>query len=62
MMPNLLQYPVACSAPCAPAASWSIATRSTRRANWNTRLKDSGAEAIVIVENFAHTLQQVLPH
>ena len=26
------------------------------------QLKDSGAKAIVIVENFAHILQQVLPH
>ncbi len=26
------------------------------------QLKDSGAKAIVIVENFAHVLQQVLPH
>ncbi|MCK7491079.1 MAG: AMP-binding protein [Comamonadaceae bacterium] len=45
---------------CAPAAWWSTSTRCTRRASWSTSCKDSGAEAIVILENFAATLQQVL--
>lgn len=37
MMPNVCNTPYACSARCAPAASWSIAIRCTRRASSNTR-------------------------
>ena len=49
-----------CSARCAPAAPSSTSIRSTPRASSSTSCKDSGAEAIVILENFAATLQQVL--
>jgi len=35
-------------------------TRSTPRANSSITLKDSGAEAIVVLENFATTVQQVV--
>ena len=60
MSPNLLQYPV---------AMFGILRAGMTVVNINPlytprelehQLKDSGARAIVIVENFAHTLQQVI--
>jgi long-chain acyl-CoA synthetase len=60
MMPNVLPYPV---------ALFGILRAGLTVVNTNPlytprelehQLKDSGAEAIVILENFAHTLQQVL--
>ncbi len=39
---------------------WSTSIRSTRRASLEHQLKDSGAEAIIVLENFAPTVQQVL--
>lgn len=60
MMPNLLQYPVALfgalRAGCVVVACNPLYT--PRELEY--QLKDSGAEAIVIVENFASTLQQVI--
>ena len=61
MMPNVLQY---------PAAVFGILRAGMTVVNVNPlytprelehQLKDSGAEAIVILENFATTLEQVLP-
>jgi len=61
MMPNVLQY---------PAAVFGILRAGLTVVNVNPlytprelehQLKDSGAEAIVILENFANTLEQVLP-
>ena len=61
MMPNVLQY---------PAAVFGILRAGYTVVNVNPlytprelehQLKDSGAEAIVILENFAHVLEQVLP-
>lgn len=60
MMPNLLQYPVAIFG--ALLAGYTVVNCNplyTPR-ELEHQLKDSGAEAIVIVENFAFTLQQVL--
>jgi long-chain acyl-CoA synthetase len=60
MMPNVLQYPV---------ALFGILRAGLIVVNVNPlytprelehQLKDSGAAAIVIIENFAHTLQEVL--
>jgi long-chain acyl-CoA synthetase len=60
MMPNLLQYPV---------AMFGVLRAGMVVVNVNPQytvpelahqLKDSGAAAIVVLENFAHTLQQVL--
>ncbi len=62
MMPNLLQYPVAMYG--ALRAGYTIVNCNplyTSR-ELEHQLKDSGAEAIVIVDNFAHTLQHVLPN
>ncbi len=61
MLPNLLQYPV---------VLFGILRAGLTVVNINplytarelvTQLKDSGAKAIVILENFANTLQKVLP-
>ena len=60
MMPNLLQYPVALFG--ALRAGYVVVNCNplyTPR-ELEHQLKDSGAEAIVILENFAHTLQAVL--
>jgi len=62
MMPNLLQYPVCLfgvlRAGCV-AVNCNPLYTSRELAH---QLKDSGAEAIIVVENFASTLQQALPH
>ncbi len=60
MMPNLLQYPVALfgtlRAGCVVANCNPLYTPR----ELEHQLKDCGAVAIVIVENFAHTLQQII--
>ena len=62
MMPNVLQYPVALFGILrAGMAVVNVNPLYTAR-ELEHQLKDSGAKAIVIVENFAHILQQVLPH
>jgi long-chain acyl-CoA synthetase len=61
MMPNCLQYPVAMFG--ALRAGYTVVNVNplyTAR-ELEHQLKDSGAEAIVILENFAHTLEEVLP-
>jgi len=61
MMPNLLQYPVALFG--ALRAGYVVVNCNplyTPR-ELEHQLADSGAEAIVILENFAHTLAAVLP-
>jgi len=60
MMPNVLQYPVAMMG--ALRAGFIVVNVNplyTPR-ELEHQLKDSGAEAIVILENFAHTLQAVI--
>lgn len=60
MMPNVLQYPVVLAAVLrAGFVVVNINPLYTPR-ELEHQLKDSGAEAIVILENFATTLQQVL--
>src|SRR5580693_5445371 len=62
MMPNILQYPVALFG-VLRAGMVVVNTNPLYTAReLEHQLKDSGAKAIVIVENFAHILQQVLPH
>jgi long-chain acyl-CoA synthetase len=62
MMPNLLQYPV---------CLFGVLRAGCTAVNCNPlytvrelehQLKDSGAQAIVVVENFANTMQEALPH
>ncbi len=63
MMPNVLQYPVAIfgilRAGLTVVNVNPLAT--TRARGWSLQRSDSDARVIVILENFAHTLQQVLP-
>ncbi|HUL67957.1 MAG TPA: long-chain-fatty-acid--CoA ligase [Burkholderiaceae bacterium] len=60
MMPNILQYPVVLAGVLrAGAAVVNVNPLYTPR-ELEHQLKDSGSEAIFILENFATTLQQVL--
>jgi len=62
MMPNLLQYPV-CLFGALRAGAVVVNTNPLYTpTELQHQLSDSGATVIVIAENFAHTLQQVLPH
>jgi long-chain acyl-CoA synthetase len=61
MLPNLLQYPIALfGAQRAGIVVVNTNPLYTAR-DQEHQLKDSGAAAIVVLENFAHTLEQVLP-
>ncbi len=60
MMPNILQYPVALFG--ALRAGYTVVNCNplyTAR-ELGHQLKDSGAEAIVVVENFGHVLEEVI--
>ncbi|MDR5803968.1 long-chain fatty acid--CoA ligase [Caballeronia sp. LZ001] len=60
MMPNVLQYPIAIAAVLrAGYIVVNVNPLYTPR-ELEHQLKDSGAEAIVLLENFAHTLQAVV--
>ena len=60
MMPNVLQYPVAVAAVLrAGFIAVNVNPLYTPR-ELEHQMKDSGAKAIVILENFANTLEQVL--
>ncbi len=62
MMPNILQYPVAVAAVLrAGFIAVNVNPLYTAR-ELEHQLKDSGAQAIIILENFATTLQQVIDH
>ena len=62
MMPNVLQYPVAIAGILrAGMVVVNVNPLYTAR-ELEFQLKDAGAEAIIVLENFAHTLQQALPH
>ncbi|MBR0870182.1 long-chain fatty acid--CoA ligase [Bradyrhizobium tropiciagri] len=62
MMPNVLQYPIATAAVLrAGFAVVNVNPLYTPR-ELEHQLKDSGAEAIVVLENFATTVQKVLPN
>jgi len=61
MMPNVLQYPVAMAAVLrAGYVIVNVNPLYTPR-ELQHQLTDSGAEAIIVLENFATTLEQVLP-
>ncbi len=61
MMPNVLQYPIALFG-VLRAGMVVVNTNPLYTAReLEHQLQDSGAKCIVIVENFAHVLQQVLP-
>ena len=60
MMPNVLQYPVALAAVLrAGLVAVNVNPLYTAR-ELEHQLKDSGAEAVIVLENFASTLQQAI--
>lgn len=62
MMPNIPQYPIAVAGVLrAGYVVVNVNPLYTPR-ELEHQLRDSGAKAIVIIENFAHTLQQCLVH
>ncbi|HTJ92433.1 MAG TPA: long-chain-fatty-acid--CoA ligase [Pararobbsia sp.] len=60
MMPNILQYPVALAAVLRAGYTVVNVNPLYTPRELEYQLKDSGAEAIVILENFAVTLQKVI--
>jgi long-chain acyl-CoA synthetase len=62
MMPNLLQYPVALFGALRAGLVVVNCNPLYKPRELEHQLVDSGAEAIVILENFARTLQEVLAH
>jgi len=60
MMPNLLQYPIALFGVLRAGMTVVNVNPLYTARELEHQLKDSGARAIVVVENFAHTLQQVV--
>jgi long-chain acyl-CoA synthetase len=61
MMPNVLQYPIAVFGILRAGLTVVNVNPLYTPRELEHQLKDSGAEAIVILENFATTLEQVLP-
>ena len=61
MMPNLLQYPIALFGALRAGLTVVNTNPLYTARELEHQLKDSGAVAIVVLENFAATLQQVLP-
>jgi len=60
MLPNLLQYPVALFGVLRAGMTVVNVNPMYTARELEHQLKDSGAEGIVVLENFAHTLQEVL--
>ena len=60
MLPNLLQYPVALFGTLRAGMTVVNVNPMYTARELQHQLKDSGARAIVVLENFAHTLQEVL--
>jgi long-chain acyl-CoA synthetase len=61
MMPNLLQYPVAMFGVLRAGYTVVNVNPLYTARELEHQLNDAGADTIVIVENFAHTLEKVLP-
>ncbi len=60
MMPNVLQYPVAIAAILRAGYTVVNVNPLYTARELEHQLKDSGAEAIIVLENFAATLEQVI--
>ena len=60
MMPNVLQYPVATAAVLRAGYSVVNVNPLYTPRELEHQLKDSGSEAIIVLENFAHTVEQVI--
>jgi len=61
MMPNVLQYPIAIAAVLRAGYTVVNVNPLYTPRELEHQLNDSGSEAIIILENFATTLEQVLP-
>ena len=61
MMPNCLQYPIALFGTLRAGYTVVNVNPLYTARELEHQLKDAGAEVIVILENFAHTLEEVLP-
>src|SRR5690242_17222255 len=61
MMPNVLQYPVAIAGILRAGCTVVNVNPLYKPRELEFQLNDSGAEAIVVLENFASVLQQALP-
>ncbi len=61
MMPNVLQYPVAIAAVLRAGYTVVNVNPLYTPRELEHQLTDSGSEAIIVLENFATTLEQVLP-
>ena len=59
MMPNVLQYPIAIAAILRAGYTVVNVNPLYTARELEHQLKDSGSEAIIVLENFAHTLEQV---
>jgi len=62
MMPNLLQYPIAIAGILRAGYTVVNVNPLYTPRELEHQLKDSGAEAIIILENFATTLEHVIEH
>src|SRR5512139_754785 len=60
MLPNLLQYPIALFGTLRAGMTVVNVNPLYTARELEHQLRDSGAAAIVVLENFAHTLQEVL--
>ena len=60
MMPNVLQYPLAIAAVLRAGYTVVNVNPLYTPRELEHQLNDSGSEAIIVLENFAHTLEQVL--
>ncbi|QKY05723.1 long-chain-fatty-acid--CoA ligase [Janthinobacterium lividum] len=62
MLPNVLQYPVAMAAILRAGYTVVNVNPLYTPRELQHQLVDSGSEAIIVLENFATTVEQVLPH
>src|SRR5438552_149443 len=62
MMPNVLQYPVAIAAILRAGCTVVNVNPLYKPRELEFQLNDAGAEAIIVLENFAATVQEALPH
>jgi long-chain acyl-CoA synthetase len=62
MMPNILQYPIALFGVLRAGGTVVNTNPLYTARELEHQLNDSGAETIVILENFAHVLQEVIGH
>lgn len=62
MMPNVLQYPVAISAILRAGCTVVNVNPLYKRRELEFQLTDAGADAIIVLENFAAVLQEALPN